>query len=303
MQFLREIWFILQNTPALYHRYEKQFFFASLFMGLAILANLLKYRFVGNSANREKVLKWISGISLCLSVLVFLLAFVDLAKSRLPFDDLVCTDIGVDAYYYVPQDWHYELVQRQKCNNRTDHSIRNFADIRDGYYQEIPKWDAQFALAPNKDNVKLAALGRSYEERKNYVGGPGTPTTLFAYWQKTEFDPPLAEGSDIDLVYKISARGAPVEVGAFLSDGTVFYRGVDYDTLHYYLTIHAPSGYQIDLREFGVLDSGGHHDSTETDRQERPHVSASGELLEWHITLARKHLRYMMRYRIRPYAW
>jgi hypothetical protein len=195
------------------------------------------------------------------------------------------------------------LVQRQKCNNRTDHSIRNFADIRDGYYQEIPRWDVQFALAPNKDAVKLVAFGSSlHEERKNYVGGPGTPTTLYAYWQKTEFDPPLAEGADVDLAYKISARGAPVETGAFSRDATVFYRGVDYDTLHYYLTIHAPPGYQISLKDFGVLDSGGHHDSTETDRQEKPQVSASGELLEWHVTLARKHLRYMMKYEIQAYA-
>ena len=300
MEFLRELWFVLENVPSLAARYQKLSLWATVFLLLSVASVIVKNRFFASKRTEQTVLTFLSRTTTALTALVFVLAFVDLAKNRLPFDDLVCTDIGVDAYYHVPGDNQYELVQRQKCSNRTDHSIRNFVSLRDGYYERVPNWMAQSRLVSSSARIKFALLTRSEEERKNDIGGS---KTLYLYRQTAEFDPPLPSGGSIDLVYHLSASGAPIELSAFSDDGTVFYRGVDYDTLIYDLTIHAPVGYEVFLLDWGVMDSSGTRATDEIGRQTAPHVAASGGLLQWRVLLARKHLRYMLRYRFEPYGW
>jgi hypothetical protein len=297
--FLQEVWFAVQNTPALASRYEKHALFALFFFVVSVAARLVKNRFFSSSSRRRTALTWLSRTSLALTGLAFVLAFIDLVKNRLPFDDLVCTDVAVDAYYHSPRDQSYELIQRERCFNRTDHSVRNYADLRDGYYEKIPHWQVTPVLLSCTARVKFAPIVRTDEERRNDIGGA---RTLYFYRESAEFDPPLPSGSSYDLEYEISARGVPVDAAAFSNEGTVFYRGVDYDTLNYYLTIHAPSGYFIEMTDWGVFDSAGAKLSEETGRQKEPHVSVSGSLLEWRVSPARRHIRYMLKYRITSYA-
>jgi hypothetical protein len=289
MQFLKELWFVLLSAPALYHRYEKNAIWAALFLLISIASFLVEHwfpRWVG-------ILVWGRRASLGLSCLLFILAFVDLAKSRLPFDELVCSDIAVDAYYHLPEEKSYELVQRQQCMNRTDHPIRELHDLRDGYYEKIPDWKIDASVVQGPAGVRVAYFDTNESEYKNYIGDQN----VYLYWRKVEFDPPLASGTDVDMVYRISAKGVPIEAQAF-STGTVFYRGVDYDTLTYRITIHAPPGYRFDLLDWGVVDSNGRRNSSETERQKDPRVKGSGGDLEWRVILARKNLSYMMKYKI-----
>jgi hypothetical protein len=294
MQFLKEVWFVLLSAPALYHSYEKNAIWAGVFLLISVTSFLIKHwlpRWLG-------ILVWGQRISLGLTCLLFILAFVDLAKSRLPFDELVCSDVAVDAYYHLPQEQSYELVQRQKCINRTDHPIRELRDLRDGYYEKIPDWRIDASVIQGPPGVKLGFFEEDEGQYKNYVGDP----IVYLHWRKVEFDSPLPSGSDIDMVYRISAKGVPVEAQAF-STGTVFYRGVDYDTLIYHIAIHAPAGYRFDLMDWGVVDANGHRNASETERQEEPQVTGSGGDLEWRVILARKNLSYMMKYKIVEYSW
>jgi hypothetical protein len=301
LDFFREILFLLQNVPALAHRYEKQSFFAGAFLLVSIASALAKNNLFPPPSALGAFLKWISAGALVLTGLAFVLAFIDLAKDRLPFDDLVCTDITDDAYYHKPEEQTYELVQRCRCTNRTNASIRNFAPLQDGYYQDVPAWNVQYALI-GRPSVQLDVIKPfEHEVRKNnFPGGNGF---FYIYRANTEFNPPLPPGEGIDLIYGLSASGAAVEAGAFSSSGTVFARGVEYDTLNYYVTIHAPPGFEVKLSSFGVLDPSGIVLADETQRQRKPEVSASGGLLQWRVSLARRHLRYMVGYRFEAYGW
>lgn len=295
MQFLKEIWFALLNAPVLYERYEKKAILTVVFLLLSVATFLLEHWF----QTYKKLLVWIRRVSLVLTSLLFILAFVDLAKSRIPFDELVCSDVEVDAYYHLAEDKSYELVQRQQCINRTDHAIQDLRDIRDGYYEKIPDWRLDGQVFHGPAGVRLAFISEDQtHDYKSYVG----QANVYLYWRKVEFSPPLPSGADVDMVYRISARGVPVEAGAF-SNGTVFSRGVDYDTLLYNIAIHAPAGFRFDLQDWGVLGYDGRRDSAETDRQKEPQVTGSGGQLEWHLVLARKHVSYMLKYKIVPYEW
>ncbi len=271
------------------------------FLVVSIAVTLIKNNFFASPSTQRTLLKWISTGSLALTGLAFVLAFIDLAKNRLPFDDLVCTDITDDAYYHRPEEKIYELVQRCRCTNRTHASIRNFAPLQDGYYEEIPTWNVQYGLI-GRPPVELVVLKPfEHEVRKdNFPGGKGV---FYLYRANAEFDPPLPPGEGIDLIYRLSASGAAVEAQAFSNSGTVFARGVEYDTLNYYVTIHAPPGFEVKLSAFGVLDPSGLLLPGETQRQKKPELSASGGLLQWRVSLARRHLRYMLSYRFEAYGW
>jgi len=294
MQFLKEIWFVLLSTPDLYHRYEKHTIWAALFLFLSIGTFLLEHWF----PTRRELLVWARRVSLGVTALLFILALVDIAKSRLPFDELVCSDVAVDAYYHLPEDKAYELVQRQRCVNRTDHPIRALRELRDGYYEKISHWRVDGHVINGPAGVELSLLQDDKALYKNYIGDKD----VYLFWRRAEFDSPLPSESEVDMVYRISAGGVPIEAEAF-SNGTVFYRGVDYDTLSFDLAIHAPAGYRFQLLDWGVADANGHRISSETERQKEPEVTGSGGHLEWHVVLARKELSYMMKYKISPYNW
>lgn len=294
MQFLKEIWFVLLNVPALYQRYEKQAIWAGIFFLLSVATFVLERWF----ETHKTLLMWTRRVSLGLTALLFILAFVDLAKSRLPFDDLVCSEVEVDAYYHLPEEKSYELVQRQRCMNRTDVAIRDLRDIRDGYYENIPEWRVDGHVVQGPEDVRLAFISGVKQHLTNYVGQPD----VSFYRQQVEFNAPLPSGADVDMVYRISAKGVPVDAEAF-SNGTVWARSVDYDTLLYHLAIHAPAGFRFNLLEWGVVDRNGKRDSAETDRQKEPQLTGSGGQLEWHLVLARKNYSYMLKYRIAPYQW
>jgi hypothetical protein len=297
LDFLRELFFVLRNVPALAHRYKKQSIFAAIFLCLSIGSIMAKNGLFANDSTVKTVLQYLSWVGEALTALVFLLAFIDLARNRLSFSDLVCTSLSVDAYYHIPSEEIYELVQRECCRNRTGLAVRNFAEVSDGYYENVPSWTVnhQFSSAAK---VKLKALTQTSEARKNNFGSGD----VYFYRQPMEFEPPLPSGANIEVVCKITAKGAAVDASAF-TDGTVFYRGVDYDTLHYYMTIHAPVGYEVCLLDWGVFDSSGAKLSKETDNQEEPKVTFSGALLQWRVALARKHLRYMVKYRFDAFKY
>lgn len=301
MQFLRELWFVLVNVPELAHRYQNHSVFASIFLAVGVITRLVKNQFFADASMQQTLLKWISISGFCLTGLAFLLAFVDLVEHRLSFDDLVCTDVSVDAYYYPPEGKLYELVKREKCRNRTESSIRNHATLRDGYYEHVPEWHVQSKLLEGP-SVQFIIQPISLGQRKDN-NFPGSSKVIYLYQASGDFKPPLPSGTGYDLVYRISASGAPVEESAFSEDGTVFALGVDYDALKYTVAIHAPVGYKIHLWEHGVLDANGRLKQDETSRQEEPKVSPSGSLLVWTITLARKQLRYMLKYRFETYDW
>ncbi|HEU5322977.1 MAG TPA: hypothetical protein VFX28_19385 [Methylomirabilota bacterium] len=300
MDFVREVWYVLQNVPAVAHRYQAHALWAAVTLVLSVASFALKSRLLGVGPKRRKVLKWVSAASAAVTAAVFVLAFVDLVRHRLPFDDLVCTDVAVDGYYRVPQDMAYELVERYRCSNRTGASIRNFAPLQDGYFEQVPAWKVEYTLIGRPAVQLVVHRSPGPEARKNTF--PGGGATLYVYRASAEFEPALPPGESIDLVYRLSARGAPVEAAAFSHAGTVFARGVEYDTLSYHVTIHAPSGYEIRLRDWGVLDAGGRLVDAETRRQDAPRVSPAGGLLQWRVSLARRHLRYMLRYSLEAYG-
>ena len=300
MVFLREFWFVLVNVPSLAHRYENQAFWSVVFLFLSVASTLVKNRLFTSPSIRRNVITWIARISLAITGFIFLIAFVDLAKNRLPFDDLVCSDVASDAFYHPPEDKAYELVNRVNCTNRSEETIRNFAPLQDGYYEAIPNWTVKTKLLGNPSVDLLVHLHPGPVVRKNnFPGGKD----IYFYQATSEFDPPLGIGQKIDLVYEISAGGTSVEQSAFSRDGTVFIGSVDYDTLTYHLTIHAPLGYSIEMQDWGVLDAGGKLVAFENYRQEKPSVSTAGSLLQWHVSPARRHLRYMMKYRFIQYGW
>jgi len=303
MDFIRECWFILQNVPSLAHRYQSESILAAVFFVLSIAAafisTIIKHRLTDRAPTWEKILKWVSGLSGALTVLVFVFAFVDLVKARLPFDDIVCSDIALDAYYHPPEEKTYELIERFKCANRTNSSIRNFATLRDGYFEKIPSWTLRYSLLGRPPVNLIVHVQSQPEERANNFAG-GQPI-FYLYRATSEFNPPLPAGTDIDLVYELAAGGAPVEAAAFSDAGTVFARGVDYDTLNYSVAIHAPPGYEIRLRGWGVLDPNGQLQSEETRRQRTPQLSTTGSLLQWQVSLARRNLSYMLRYQLKAY--
>lgn len=299
MDFLRELFFLLRNVPTLAHRYQAESLWATTSLVLAIATTLIKNNFLADASVTARLLTWFSRISYAATALAFIFAFIDLAKARLPFDDIVCDTVAVDAYYQPPAARTYDLLERLHCTNRSHNSIRNFAPIQDGYYERIPTWTVTYKLL-GRPTVKLALVNQTEAElRKNTF--PGGGTTLYVYRATTEFQPDLPAGEMIDLVYKIAARGAPVEIEAFSAAGTLFARGVEYNTLSYYVTIHAPPGYEIRLRDWGVIDPGGRPVAAETARQEKPQLSSTGALLQWKVSLARKHLRYMLKYAFESY--
>jgi hypothetical protein len=140
MDFVREILFLLRNVPTLAHRYQAESLWATTSLVLAIGTTLIKNNFLANAPVQARLLKWFSRISYAATALAFLFAFIDLAKARLPFDDMVCDSVAVDAYYQIPAARSYDLLERLRCTNRSHNSIRNFAPIQDGYYEKIPAW-------------------------------------------------------------------------------------------------------------------------------------------------------------------
>lgn len=301
MQFLEELWLIIKAVPHLVHRYKKQSYFAAAFLILSIGSDLVKNKLFASASTTGTILTWTSRISLGLTVLLFLLAFIDLLKNRLSLNDLVCTKASVDAYYHEPAAQQYELVKRLQCSNRTGTPIRGFADIYDGYYEMVPDWTVQHALLEKPSIEFKLHTPPKYTVRKSNF--PGSDKEIHFYEISSEFEPPLPAGAKFDLVYRILAKGAPIEQSAFTNNGTQFVVGVDYDTLNYQICIHAPMGFKISLRGYGVLDVEGIQIEHETSRQKKPEVSVSGSLLQWQIYVARKHLRYMLKYRFEPYGW
>ena len=210
MVFLSEVWFVIQHVPELAHRYENYAIFATVFLVLSLATKVAKSRLVSKEEQPKRLLKWLSAATWGLTVLVFALAFIDLVKDRLPFDDMVCTNISVDAYYHPPDEQTYDLIERAQCSNRTPNPIRNFAPLRDGYYQKLDHWTVQAALLNHPGSDFRLHSSEQPEERKNMLPHPGTDT-LYLYQASAEFLPPVDSGADIDLVYKISAFGGHVE--------------------------------------------------------------------------------------------
>ncbi len=300
MQFVREISFLLLNVPALAHRYQSQSVLAAVFLVLSAASILIKNRLVDDASTRRTWLKWIARTSLVLSVMMFVLAFIDLVKNRLSFDEIVCTDISDDAYYHVPEGKTYELVERFRCSNRTGASVRNLADLSDGFSERISSWTPEFKLLGRPSVALVIHKPSESLWKSNYAGGTGT---IYLYRASAEFDPPLSPGAEFDLVSKLTAHGSPVETAAFSTSGTSFVQAVPYETLSYYVTIHAPPGFEIRLRNWGVIDQGGLLVADETQRQEKPNVSPSGGLLQWRVSLTRLNLRYMLSYWFEAYGW
>jgi hypothetical protein len=301
VDFFQELWFIVVNVPNLAHRYQGESIWATASLVISIASTLIKNRLAESDAMRRDVLKWLSRASMGVTVLVFVLAFVDLARTRIPFDDIVCTEIAADAYYHAPGEKTYELVERYACSNRTNTSIRNFASLQDGYFERIPVWDVQYKLL-GSPSVELVVRKRTEPElrRNNYPGGP---EIVYYYGATAEFVPPLSAGAGIDLVYKLSAIGTEVEKAAFTKSGTVFARGVPYGTLRYSVTIHAPPGYEVKLRDWAVMDPSGRLIPEETQRQTGPRSTHSDGSLHWSVSLARRHVRYMLRYSLESYGF
>jgi hypothetical protein len=301
LQFLQELWFVIKHVPELAQRYKKSSIVAALFLILSVASDLVKNRLFSSASIQATVLYWISVASLAFTGFVFLLAFVDLIKNRLHFVDLVCTNVAVDAYYHAPGEQAYELVTRLQGSNRTSASVRNFANLGDGYYEKISQWSVQHKLVSTPAvELLLHPLSSGDARANNFLS---SQKTIFMYQNSAEFKPPLSKGSTFDLVYRISASGAPIEAAAFTTDGTLFALGVEYDTLRYHIAIHAPQDYKISLWESGVLDPNGAIIADETKRQKKPEVSISGSLLQWHISLAKKHLRYMLKFRFEAHGW
>jgi hypothetical protein len=301
VQFAQEVWFLVINVPALAHRYQKQGIWVAVFLVLSISSTLVKNRLVGDASIRRQVMRLISWGSWIVTSLIFLLAFVDLVKDRLFFDEIVCTDISDDAYYHVPTEKAYELVERYRCSNRTGASVRNLPDLSDGYSEKIASWTAEYRLL-GRPSVELVVHTPSPEQiwKDNYVGGSGE---IHMYTASAEFQPPLAPGAEFEFVSRLSASGSPIEVDAFSPKGTMFAQALSYETLNYYLTIHAPEGFEVRLKNWGVIDQGGVLLPDETESQDTPKVSFSGELLQWQVSLGRPNLRYMLSYWFDAYGW
>jgi hypothetical protein len=301
LKFLEELWLLLKNVPTLSHRYKKKSFFAAIFILLWVATTLVKNQLFASASLQAKLLTWTSRVSLALTGLVFVLAFVDLVKDSLPLDDLICTDFSHDAYYHLPAEQAYELVVREKCENRTDTPIRNLAAIGDGYCEKLGKWKIEYKLLGTPSvQLDIQTISEGVPRTNNFGGNANT---IYCYRASAEFTPPLPSGSGFDLVYRISASGVPIEVSAFSIDGTLFANGVEYNTLRYHITIHAPQGYKIVLREWSVVDADGKPMEHENARQKKPVLDISGGLLQWRITLAKKHWRYKLRYRFEAYGW
>jgi hypothetical protein len=298
VDFARELWFVIQHAPSLAHRYQAHALWAGVFLVLSMASMVAKTLVI--APVREMLLKRISAVSSVVTATIFVLAFIDLAKTRLPFDDLVCESVAVDAYYHPPADRSYDLVERYRCSNRTSQPVRNLRAFQDGYYERIPTWSFTSKLL-SPATVQLNLIRRSSEPDQRASNFQGGGDTLYVYGATMEFQPSLPSGEAFDLVYRMSAQGAPVEGAAFTNKGTVFARGVEYGTLDYYVTIHAPVGYAIQLRGWQVVDPDGHPIPDETNRQRRPTVTAGGNLLQWRVSLARRHLRYTLQYAFTPY--
>lgn len=225
-----------------------------------------------------------------------MLAFVDLVRNRLPFDDLVCKEKTIDAYYHVPAEKSYETVVRMQCINRTNQPIKNFAPIQDGYYERIPNWKCQHGLL-GSPQVNVVVHKANEEIRESNL--PGGAKTIYLYQASSEFKPPLPSGDRVDLLYRVLATGAAVEEAAFSDDGTMFVGGVDYATLTYIITVHAPPAHEIQLRDWGVINANDDKIPDETEHQKKAHICVSSGLLQWRVSLAKKHLRYMLKYRFK----
>lgn len=297
LDFLRELFFVLRNVPALAHRYKRQSFFAVASLVLSAGSTLVKNGLFTEDSTTHAVLKWIAWAGMGLTAMLFCLAFIDIIKNRLSFNDLVSTSVSLDAYYHPLDEETYELVQCQHCINRTHMPVRNFAEISDGYYDDISSCTLDYRFDTTA-RTELVALTSSCEPRWDNFGS----RRLYVYRNTMEFSPPLQSSAGFDLIWKIIAKGGGVEAAAF-DKGTTFYRGVDYDTLQFYLTIHAPAGYEVCLLDWGVCDSSGSKLTEETGDQEKPQTAPSGALLQWRVSLARKHLRYMLRYRFDAHSW
>jgi len=139
---------------------------------------------------------------------------------------------------------------------------------------------------------------KEHEEvrKSNFSGGA---KTIYLYQANAEFQPPLPPGDRVDLLYEVLSTGTTVEEAAFSNDGTMFVGGVSYDTLTYIITVHAPPAHEIQLRDWGVINANGDKIPEETDHQKKARVCVSSGLLQWRVSLARKHLRYMLKYRFK----
>lgn len=299
LDFLRELLFVLRNVPALAQRYKKRSVFAALTLCLSIGSMLAKHGLFATASTAQTVLQYIFWVGVGVTVLVFCLAFVDLIMNRLSFDDLVCTNVSVDAYYHVPSKGMYELVQHTHCCNRTGNPVSKLADVCDGYYQQLTSWAVKYSFK-SASSAMLEIPTDPVREviKNNYQSGE-----VYFYHESARFNPPLQHGETGDIAYRMSAALAQIEASAFTGNGTVFYRGVDYPTLRYFVTIHAPAGYEVECLEWGVIDAGGRKLTKQTDDQAEPKIAPSQALLQWSVSLPKKHLRYMLKFKFNDRKW
>lgn len=299
MEFLKEIWFLLKHVPAVASRYKKKSFWVILFAALSAISRLVKNNFFTSASTTHLSLHWLSLASLVLSGLVFVLAFIDLLRNRISLSDLVLTTVTADAYYHAPDENAYELVERLHYVNRTDGPIANLPMIQDGYTEPLQEFKFEYHLQ-HVPEMGLTTHVENVDQRDSQIEGLGN---LHLYRVSAAFAPALASGDDVDLFYRFSAKANRIEAAVFTPNGTVFARRVEYDTLLYCITIHAPQGYNAYLLGWEVKDADGAKKESETRRQEKPRVNEAKNLITWPVTLARKNLRYMLKYKFESYDW
>jgi hypothetical protein len=193
----------------------------------------------------------------------------------------------------------YDVIEISKCINRTDGPIREFSTFKDGYWTALDGWSASALMiaAESHTKARVEMPATSTHEVRQLPGGK----TVHWYQSTAVFDPSLAPGDYCTVECKMEARG-DVETEAFAVAGTEHARGVNFNTLVYKIAIYAPAGHKIVFQDARVPNADHEKDDSETKRQSKAKLNKDLTLLTWRVTLARKTLRYSLRYCFEPTA-
>jgi len=300
MKFLYELYLLVRAAPALADRYRNRWLIVIVSGAISIITKIAGSQWFKDNPEAKQILDQASQISAIITAVTAGWAFIALLMTRFPLDELVCREVKVDAHYYPPDVRAYDVIEISKCINRTDGPIREFSTFKDGYWTELDGWSAsaQMIAAESHTNARIEMPAATTHEVRQLPGGG---KTVHWYQRTAVFNPSLAPGDYCTVQCKMEARG-DVETEAFAVAGTEYARGVNFNTLVYKIAIHAPAGYKILFQDARVLNADHEEDDSETKRQSKAKLNKDLTLLTWRVTLARKTLRYSLRYRFEPTA-
>ncbi len=292
-----EFYLLLRAAPGYAERYKKQTIIVTVFGVIWLITKFAGVPWFEKDPLTRELVGYASRTSFVISVLATGWAFLTLLAGRFPLDEIVCREVSVDAHYYPPNQRKYDVIELSKCINRTDGPIREFTTFRDGYWTALESWNvsAELIASESHTSAHVEMSDASTHDVRSLPGG----ATIHWYRRIAIFNPSLAAGDYCTVECKIEALGE-VETEAFNDTGTEFARGVSFNTLVYKIAIHAPNGYKIAFKDARVLNADHEEDSSETQRQAKAKLRKGQTLLKWRVTLARKALKYSLRYHFVP---